>query len=414
MSITFKHMNTQGIAHSLLACSSSCAPKHSVLFSGCCCSPAYDKIPRGILMSKATASSKCPPAGHLPKLSFGFLLPGTLPPQQLQGPGKAACCKARTSSCTTTAIRGPELGEAPWAEKPGSKKTPRRGLCQTCKTLPRVLGLEWTRQGSPYGGHGKARLCTETGHRSAVRDNVSLYKAAGPVRGSSKPQLSWPEHGANNRKIVGSLPARATQRAGPHDPCGPPSNREHAVTLGIRNKVEVADSFHFYASLPGRRWNVSCQGERRASTAPSAPPPPTTLALLCCSRSPKAAEARPWLPVPATLRSPELPTPPGPLPSQPYRLHGGARVLPGGGSAPRGRSAATAAPGGGGRTRPRRVSTAPAPPTGSEQARARPRNERKHRPQLLSVLFTQELVLVVLKEGLILLFTVIYRFIVEK
>lgn len=74
MSIAFRHMDTQGMVHSLLGDSSLCAPKHSVLFSGCCCSPAHDKVPRGTLTSKATALGKCP-AAHLPKLSFGFLLP---------------------------------------------------------------------------------------------------------------------------------------------------------------------------------------------------------------------------------------------------------------------------------------------------------------------------------------------------
>lgn len=110
-------------------------------------------------MSKATASGKCPPAGNLPKLSSGFLLPEALPAQQLQGPGEVACCKAHNSSCARTGLRGQS---APWAGEPGLRGRPEAGvnpgdLSQTCTTLPRVLGMGMAQQGSPNEGHGKAR-----------------------------------------------------------------------------------------------------------------------------------------------------------------------------------------------------------------------------------------------------------------
>lgn len=38
-------------------------------------------------------------------------------------------------------------------------------------------GWEWTQHGSPYEGHGKARLCRQTEHRIALRDDGALYKA---------------------------------------------------------------------------------------------------------------------------------------------------------------------------------------------------------------------------------------------
>lgn len=156
MSITFKHMDTQGMAHSLLGCSSLCAPEHSVLFSGCCCSPAHDKIPRGILMSKVTASSKCPPAGHLPKLSFGFLLPGMLPAQQLQGPGKAASCKASTSSCTTAGYGAQSSG------RPKNRARRKPGGAARAKPEKLSQGCSgWNGQGRDHLTGGMARQGSE-------------------------------------------------------------------------------------------------------------------------------------------------------------------------------------------------------------------------------------------------------------
>lgn len=147
---------------------------------------------------------------------------------------------------------------------------------------------------------------------------------------------------------MGSLPTRARQRAGLHDPCGPPSNREHAVTLGTRPIISTLASL---SMLVYREGTERSRLRVRDEPSPRRRCPPTVPALPCLSWSPKAAEARPRLPFPPVPRSPAPLTPPCPLPSQPYRLHGGgARVLLGGGSAPR---AATAAPGGGGRTRPR-------------------------------------------------------------
>lgn len=143
MSITFRHMDTQGMAHSLLGRSSLCAPKHSVLFSGCCCSPAHAKVLRGTSTTKAFASGKCPPAGHLPRLSFGFLLPEILPGQRLPA--------ASSQQLYRTGLRGQSSGgTVGWDTGHGESLAARvntRGPCQTCKTLPRLLRREWTRQG---------------------------------------------------------------------------------------------------------------------------------------------------------------------------------------------------------------------------------------------------------------------------
>lgn len=154
------------MVHSLSGHSSLRAHKHSALFSGCC-PPAHAKVPRGTLMRKAIASGKYSPAGHLPKLRSGCLLPEALPAQQLQGPGEAACCQAHNSSCTRTGLPGQSLGRhRGLRNRARSGKTWRLGSIQRARAK-RAKHSEVARDGN---GHSRGYLTRGMGRQGCAEE----------------------------------------------------------------------------------------------------------------------------------------------------------------------------------------------------------------------------------------------------
>lgn len=313
----------------------------SVLFSGSCCSPALHKVPRGPLTCQATAWSHCPPSGHLPRLSFGLLLPETLPAQQLQGPGEAGT----QQQLYWNRVMALSSGKARWSGPVYAARA---------KAAEHSLGMGMDTAGITSCGawEGKA---VQTNR--AVRDDVSLYRGDKWLEQCGIPGIL---------SSVGWNMVLITGRLWDHPRCGPgtegPGSTTPAGPFPPRTRPKSVEFLSAQFELPFPYWTIgkALKGQRSPCSETRACAAGTHLNHARCSALPKAAAP----PAATSHDSPSRPSarePRAPLsrpllsPHSPTGFMAAARACcPRRKRSPDGAAAApTAAPGGGGPAAPR-------------------------------------------------------------
>lgn len=271
-----------------------------------------------------TAWSHCPPSGHLPRLSFGLLLPETLPAQQLQGPGEAGT----QQQLYWNRVMALSSGKARWSGPVYAARA---------KAAEHSLGMGMDTAGITSCGawEGKA---VQTNR--AVRDDVSLYRGDKWLEQCGIPgilsSVAW------NMVLI-------TGRLWDHPRCGPgtegPGSTTPAGPFPPRTRPKSVEFLSAQLELPFPYWTIGkalkCQrspcSETRACAAG------THLNHARCSALPKAPGPRRHQPLPVTTPHPAhppvnpglpSPVPSSPLTALPASWRRPARVARGG-SAPR-------------------------------------------------------------------------------